>query len=280
MMKLLIILMFIFLTTFNVNADTYDDSFCPQGPFPVSTKFIQSADKITGMNFLTTKILETSVKNQLKKDFGGAYKVDVQSFSTTNLAGGKFKNLTVEGEGLNANGVKISNFYAKSLCEYAHLNIEKEKITFVENMLIDFNLIMNESDLKESVMSKIPQGLSYPGVGVPIFKLDMSDVLIRENDICFVLSYLNFFTNKKSDFKFKTSLDIQNGKIVFTNIEVLNSGLNLTPIMPLLNLFNPFVMKIDILDNKNSVLRINNVKIKDKQIMIDGKVYMPKNIQG
>ena len=273
-----IILFIILFTPIAVFANTYDQSFCPQPPYPISKKFIQGMDKATGMNFLTTKTVETVLKNQLKKDFGGSYKVDIQSFSASNLARGKFKNLSIDGENLIADGIRISNFSAKSMCEFSHIQIQNENVKFAQNMLVNFEVKMSEADLKNSVSSKFLNGISYPQNGVPMFKFDVSDVSIEGNYLTFTISYLNFFKNRQSNFKFRASLEVQNGKIVFTDVGIVNSNLNFTRIMPLINLFNPFVSKINVLDNKDSVLRVNSVKIKDKQILIDGKVYIPKNI--
>jgi len=275
MKKIIIFLCLIFSP---VTANTYDKEFCPQEPYPVSNKFIQNATKVTGINLLTTKILESDLREELVKEFGGSYEIKITPFSSTDLNEGKFKAAQIDATNIKVEGVNISTLSAKSLCGFSHLYTETEPIKFAQNMLIGFNLAMNGNDFKNSVNSILPKGLAYPQNGVPFLKLSVENVGIEGDKLYLTLNYINFFSNKTNKLNFKLSLAVEEGKIVFTNITLQNSNLNFTPITPLINLFNPFVVKVNIFENKNSVLRVNNVKIVNGRILIEGKVYIPKNI--
>ena len=65
------------------------------------------------------------------------------------------------------------------------------------------------------------------------------------------------------------------------NLESENlKGVNLSQFISLINKMNPFEIPLQIIKGNNSKLRVNNVRILDNKICIDGIIVMKRSLNG
>ena len=72
-----------------------------------------------------------------------------------------------------------------------------------------------------------------------------------------------------------------NGQIDFTNTKLVNSkfSLDLKKIDGIINYLNPLDFSLNILENKDAILTVQNVKVKDDKILANGLIVIPKDIK-
>ena len=190
------------------------DLQCP-APYGLSSGVSRFFSSVTGQNFLAEKIGSALLKKAIKKNIeSGSIKTDLQSFSVRDLKNGKFKSIEIKGKDVDVQGVYITSFDVKTLCDF--------------NYLVKYN---------------IP------------------------------------FVRKSKEIALCASLRVDNGKIMLadTTFAGSNTTLDINKFSKLLNYINPLDFSAKILENKEAKCNIQNVKISDKNITIDGRVTVLKD---
>lgn len=281
----LILLMFI-VTTGSVNADT---SMCAQPPYPVSGAAGTFLSKITGMNFILTKTAENAVERAIKDQLGGDFDVKITPYGGKNLIDGKFQKITGTGENIVVEGVHFSKIEAASLCEYNRFvfkNFYKDVYT-AENFLLGYTATISSEDLQKTIVSpeatKIVNSFTKTIGDFVVFKVFNPKASVRGERVFLSMNVISpmFLSTSAKEVSVNMGLSVKDGQIMFSDVKLNNSSKNvdLSTFLPIINKMNPFLYKTNIMDNRNSVIKVNDIKVADSKIVVSGIVIVPKNYE-
>lgn len=258
-------------------------TMCAPKIYDVSSKSCQLTSKVTGMTFLAEKIAGSIIKKELKKATKEKFKVEIKSYSAKDLAQGRFKSLKIWGKNLEIDDAYLTYFEAKTACDFNYVELKKNSVKFKENMVLNFKIEISNNDLKKTVQSTgyldMLNKIKLSGFGITFFKLDNADVQIKNNKLYFTINLTSPISSKPIPVCVRSDLKIEDGNIVLTKIDLVNlyTVIDLSKATYLLNALNPLTFSTDILNNKNSKMKIQSVDIIGDKINIKGNVFIPKN---
>lgn len=261
----------------------YYSSKCAPKAYDLSSPCGQFTSKVTGMTFLSEKIAQTIIKKELKKETKDNFKVEMKSYSANDLLHGRFKSLKISGKNLNIEGVYLTSFDAKTVCDFNYLELNKKSIKFKENMVLDYNIEIADKDLKKTVKSagylNMLSKVNLSACGITFFKLEGADVQIKNSKLYFTIKVTPPMTATPIPVVVRTDLKVEDGKIVLTKFDFVNPFMviDLSKAAYILNVLNPLTFSTSILNNNNSEMKIQNVDIVGDKIVINGNVFIPKN---
>jgi len=285
--KYLIALFIVLLIDLPVFSGQYTpEKYCTPA-YDVSSKANQVFSKMFGATFFAEKLGESIIRKQIKKETGQKFKVSLKSYSLLDLKRGIFKSLKITGKNLDIDGIKISLFEAKTLCDFNYFDLSTDEIYNKSNILMSYSLIVSEKDLKETVNSKdynaILKKVDLNAIGIKLLKLESVDVAIKDERLHVMLnvsSGLSTWINKASNLKFEvsTALKVVDGKINVYDVRLENSNkrLNIAKYLSLLNFIDPLQYSLDAFAIPNGKLVINSTNIIDDKILVEGIIYIPK----
>jgi hypothetical protein len=253
-------------------------------PYDLSSKGAQFSSNITGMTFLADKIADFIIKGELKKATKEKFKVDMKSFSASDLANGRFKSLKISGRNLEIEDAYITSLEVKTLCDFNYVQLTKDSIKFKENMVMSFSTEISSADLSKTVRStgylKMLNQTNLSAFGITFFKLQGADVQIKNNKLYFTINVTTPFTAVPIAVIVRSGLKIEEGNIVLTKVDFVNpfTVIDLSKATYLLNAINPLTFSVDILNNKASKMSVQTVDIIGDRIFIKGNILIPKNV--
>lgn len=230
--------------------------------------------KITGVKWLTEQIAEGIIKKELKKETKGKYKVTIKSRGTGDLINGKFYSLSMNGKNLNIDGTHISKFSSETLCGYNSVKLNKDSIQFRENMVLKYELEINNDAISQTLIDT-----GYVSSLKKILPVNDARMEIRNNKVYHILE-IPMYVTKPLKITVSSGLNVKNGKIHLTSLNVPNNPLiSTSKIKSALEKMSPFAFYSDIMNNKESKVYVDSVKIINDVIQIKGLVLLPKNIE-
>lgn len=286
MKKIISLCFMLLLTGAIVEAKTNDCLFECTAPYGLSAAPLRVISNATGSNILAEKIAQSIIKKEIRKNINGSYKVSLKSYSVADLKKGKFKSLEVQGKNLIMDGVSVSYFDAKTLCKFNYIEPDKttNSATFKEDFWMGYNITLNESDLnstmKTSSYTKIIDDLNTLAKDLSFFKVDSTRVKIRNNKLYYVVRISIPFVKNPQDIVMETDLKVRNGDISFVNARIVNEkfSLDIGKLSPILNYLNPLEFSLQILESKNTTVKVQNISIVDNKINISGTIFVPKDV--
>lgn len=258
-------------------------TMCPAQPYDLSSKGCQITSTITGMTFLAEKIAQSIIRGELKKATKEKFKVEIKSYSASDLAHGRFKSLKISGKNLEIDDAYLTSLEAKTACDFNYIELDKNSIKFKENMIMDFAIEISNTDLKKTVKSTgyldMLNKIQLSGMGITFFKLEGADVQIKNDKLYFTINVTSPMSTKAIPIVVRSDVKVEDGNIVLTKLDLVNiyTVLDLSKVTYLLNILNPLTFSTDILNNKNSKMSIQNVNIVGDKIIVKGNIFIPKN---
>ena len=277
-MKKIILGLVLLLVAQNVQAKDCETLKCPT-PYDLTSGFSRGVSAVTGQNFLAERIGESLTKKAIKKNItSGDVKVRLDSFSTRDLKAGRFKSLEIIGKNANVQGVYISYFNAKTLCNFNYVAPDKKGNYIVkEDIPLSFEAEITEDDLNKTMQSsdyqRMIEDLNSVTGGLNLFQITSTKVKLKNNKMYYVLNYAIPFVRKTKQLVISADLKIENNKIMLANTNFMNNtmSLDVDKLSKLFNYINPLDFSAKILENKEARFNIETVKISDGKIRIDGK---------
>ena len=279
------ILFFLFFTT-PVNAveeECSETSICPQTNV-VSGPIASTLSKISGMNFIVSKTIESQVKKQMDKALLADFKVNIEPFGARTMMQGKFKKITAHADSAYIDGLYISNINAESLCSYNHFVYKDGQVYTNEDFLLGFSAEITSNDLQKVVNTpeyiKLMNSLNVSFAGVSMFKIFSPKAQIKGDRLVFSMNIVSPLTlGEPKMITSSMGMSVENGKILFTDVQTSPSiaNANLNTLLPILNKLNPLTFKSNILNNPKSIIKIKDVNIINDKIIVKGLVIVPKN---
>lgn len=283
-MKKIVLGLVLLLAVQGVQAQDCSALKCP-APYDLTSGFSRGMSTVTGQKFLSEKIGEKLVKKAIKKNIvSGDIKADLDAYSVRDLKAGRFKSLEVSGKNVDIQGIYVSSFNAKTLCNFNYIANDKRGNYIVkEDIPVSFNAVVTEEDLNKTMNSsdykRMIDDINSIGGNFNIFQITSTNIKLKNNKMYYVLKYSMPFVRKTKELVISADLNVENGQIVLANTTFLNNSLSLDvdKLSKLINYINPLDFSAKILENKDAKFNIENVKISDGKIVVDGSMTILKD---
>lgn len=261
------------------------ESSCCTAPYDLTSGFSRFVSTVTGQNFIAEKVGESLVKKAIKKNIvSGKISANLDSYSTRDLKAGRFKSLEITGKDVDIEGIYISYFNAKTLCDFNYIAKDKDNNYIVkENIPIAFNTEITEEDLNKTMNSsdykRLIDDINSIGGSFNIFQIISTSVKLKNGKMYYIVKYAMPFVRKAKEVVISSDINVENGQIVLANTNFVrnNSLMDIDKFSSILNYINPLDFSAKILENKDANFSIKNVKITDQRINIDGIITVLKD---
>lgn len=283
-MKKIILSFVLLLAVQGVQAQDCSTLKCP-APYDLTSGFSRGISTVTGQKFLSEKIGEKLVKKAIKKNItSGDIKVNLDAYSVRDLKAGRFKSLEINGKNVDIQGVHISSFNAKTLCNFNYIANDKRGNYIVkEDIPASFNAIITEEDLNKTMLSsdykRMIDDINSIGGNFNIFQITSTNIKLKNDKMYYVLKYSMPFVRKTKELVITANLKVENGQIELANTSFLNNSmaLDVDKLSKLINYINPLDFSAKILENKDAKFNIETVNISNGKITIDGNMTILKD---
>lgn len=283
-MKKIILSFVLLLAVQGVQAQDCSTLKCP-APYDLTSGFSRGMSTVTGQKFLSEKIGEKLVKKAIKKNItSGDIKVNLDAYSVRDLKAGRFKSLEINGKNIDIQGVYISSFNAKTLCNFNYIANDKRGNYIVkEDIPASFNAIITEEDLNKTMLSsdykRMIDDINSIGGNLNIFQITSTNIKLKNDKMYYVLKYSMPFVRKTKELVITANLKVENGQIELANTSFLNNSmaLDVDKLSKLINYINPLDFSAKILENKDAKFNIETVNISNGKITIDGNMTILKD---
>ena len=283
-MKKIILSFVLLLAVQGVQAQDCSTLKCP-APYDLTSGFSRGMSTVTGQKFLSEKIGEKLVKKAIKKNItSGDIKVNLDAYSVRDLKAGRFKSLEINGKNVDIQGVYISSFNAKTLCNFNYIANDKRGNYIVkEDIPASFNAIITEEDLNKTMLSsdykRMIDDINSIGGNLNIFQITSTNIKLKNDKMYYVLKYSMPFVRKTKELVITANLKVENGQIELANTSFLNNSmaLDVDKLSKLINYINPLDFSAKILENKDAKFNIETVNISNGKIIIDGNMTILKD---
>lgn len=283
-MKKIILSFVLLLAVQGVQAQDCSTLKCP-APYDLTSGFSRGMSTVTGQKFLSEKIGEKLVKKAIKKNItSGDIKVNLDAYSVRDLKAGRFKSLEINGKNVDIQGVYISSFNAKTLCNFNYIANDKRGNYIVkEDIPASFNAIITEEDLNKTMLSsdykRMIHDINSIGGNLNIFQITSTNIKLKNDKMYYVLKYSMPFVRKTKELVITANLKVENGQIELANTSFLNNSmaLDVDKLSKLINYINPLDFSAKILENKDAKFNIETVNISNGKITIDGNMTILKD---
>ncbi len=258
---------------------------CCIPPYDLTSGFSRFVSTLTGQNFIAEKVGESLVKKAIKKNIvSGKISANLDSYSTRDLKAGRFKSLEITGKDVDIEGIYISYFNAKTLCDFNYIAKDKDNNYIVkENIPIAFTTEITEEDLNKTMNSsdykRLIDDINSIGGSLNIFQIISTSVKLQNGKMYYIVRYAMPFVRKSKEVVISSDINVENGKIVLANTNFVrnNSLMDIDKFSSILNYINPLDFSAKILENKDANFSIKNVKITNQKINIDGIITVLKD---
>ncbi|AOR39080.1 hypothetical protein BHV42_07570 [Candidatus Melainabacteria bacterium MEL.A1] len=283
-MKKIILSFVLLLAVQGVQAQDCSTLKCP-APYDLTSGFSRGMSTVTGQKFLSEKIGEKLVKKAIKKNItSGDIKVNLDAYSVRDLKAGRFKSLEIDGKNVDIQGVYISSFNAKTLCNFNYIANDKRGNYIVkEDIPASFNATITEEDLNKTMLSsdykRMIDDINSIGGNLNIFQITSTNIKLKNDKMYYVLKYSMPFVRKTKELVITANLKVENGQIELANTSFLNNSmaLDVDKLSKLINYINPLDFSAKILENKDAKFNIETVNISNGKITIDGNMTILKD---
>lgn len=269
---------------FVFSAPVQTPNMCPAKPYPISSALTRTVQRIFGLNLLASKAAEHEIKSQIAKTVKGDVDVNLKTYSAFDLIAGKFKSAEIKAKNADIDGIYISSFEAKTLCDFVYINYKSNPVTPLAPVFVGFKGTITANDFNKTLASpkfeqnltKIKTKINNADINLIDFvnpKVNISKGLISistQIHLAGMPSYVNI------PVKIRTGIKVENNKIKLINLKVLpTQGTNSPVISGLIESINPTIVDLNDLGVEGSRITIKNFLIENNKINVSGTVWMP-----
>ncbi|MBE7709410.1 MAG: hypothetical protein E7Z93_03065 [Cyanobacteria bacterium SIG32] len=255
-------------------------------PYDLSHGASRFMSAITGSNFLAEKIAKSILRKEIMKNTDGKFSVKVDSYSVKDLKKGIFKSVKVKGKEINADGVHFTKLNMKTLCDFNYISMKNpNNPVFMEDLPLEFSVVMSEDDLNKTMQTveyeKLIDKLNSYGKGYGLFKIESTRLKIKDDKLYYILQVALPFAKNLQDVVIMSDLKVYKGDIDFANTKLINKkiSIDMKKIDRIVNYLNPLDFSLNILENKDAILTVQNINVKDDKVFANGLIVIPKDIK-
>ena len=245
-----------------------------------SAEYLKNKKHFTPLNPFVESIAQKVIKKTLKKSTGEIFKVKFDGYTLYSMKQGVFKNLELEGDNFQISGIDVKYLKLKSITDYNKINYKQNPAVIETDMIYAYELHLTEKSINQVLNHKEYQKKidKINNITYPLFMLKNIDAKINNNKLHMIISY-NFPiapSNKDKIFTIKTGLKVERNKISADEIDIdsSNKALSAEKITNLINHLDPLTFALDLMNTKKCNARVENIKIIDNFIQINGKIYV------
>lgn len=225
-------------------------------------------------------IVEKKIEKSLKKSLGNSCNVNLKGYSVSSMKKGILKDFEFRGENLNLEGIDVPYLEVSSISDYNYIDYTQKPIVYKSDMTYAYKIKLSENSINQALNKKDYQKTlrKVNALAYPLFMLNDVDIKINNNKLQTIMSYNFplFPANKNKTFAVSSALKVENHKILADKVSFRGTYTNITPekVTNLLNLLDPLSFTLSIMNAKKCNTVVENVKIIDNIIEIDGKIYV------
>lgn len=261
---------------------------CPGKPYPVSNFLTRGLQGVTGLNWGVAKIVESQIEKHVKKSLDkGDLEVHIKPYSAMDLAAGKLKSFDVKAKDVVSKGFSISSVEARSLCEFTHINYEKDPIEALVPVFLAFKASFSEKDLNNIISSKEYKDnltkikLKHNNTEISLLEF-LSPTIDISGDKVIVSADLHFIGTPRFviiPVKMSTGLKVKNNNVRLSEVQMLsnNFGRNGRIVSEFLEKMTVAIFDIKQLGTENTEIAIKNIDVNNDRINIEGTFWIASN---
>ncbi len=279
-MKKIILFLIIILFSNTANADIYEVT-CPNINITENESLL---NKVTGMNFISKKIIETAIEKEINEELNSKANADLKIYSVKKLKNGEFKGLKLKSEQIKYKALSLSNFEAETICQYNKVIFKNTRIYYPMELPFKYKAEITNNDIQNILTSdEFQKEINHKSIkvnGVKLFTIGTPFVEIKNGYIYFKIPLKTMFA--KISISFKADLEVENNKIVLKNI-TFGSKSNIiddSMMSDLIDSVNPITYKMEKFKSKFCKIHITKAKIIDDKIETEGIFIINKNYGG
>ena len=275
---------------FSVNSSFAKDysAFCSTNS-PDKT-FLGNVASISGYNLINRNIIEGQIAKALKKETNSKFDVKMESFFATNVRNGEFKSLSAKSDNIFYNGIYMSDVNIETICPYNKISYKDKTLTFDENLALKYSASITQDDLdkllKESSYQKIIDKMNSDSTISSLIQIKNSNIKIKDDKLEIIynilplakLDTIGIFKNRIKPIKIAigANLKVEDGNIELCDFDFNNVKAKYNNLIPIINMLNPLSFEIDFDKNIKGEMDVENVKIANSKIQLEGTVLIPK----
>lgn len=241
--------------------------------------------KVTGINFLTKKIIETAIEKELKDELNSKFNAELDIFTLKRLKNGEFKNLLLASDNFRYKAMSVSDFKAETICPYNQIVYKNKKVYYPNDLPFKFNANITNNDIKNIIKSKeFQKQIQRSSVkinGFNTFEIQEPNVIINNGQLEFALPIKTFLSNEPFIFNIKSNINVTNNKIVLkdTTFSSNSNIINIDILGGIINQVNPVAFQINSINSKYCKIYITSAKIQGNIIKTEGIFIINKNYE-
>lgn len=280
MKKLLLSFFFVFVAQ-NVLAENCTIT-CPKESLQIVEKE-SFATKITGVNFLTKKIIELIIERELKDELESKFNADLELFNVSRLKKGEFKALALTSPSFRYRALSVSNFVAETVCSYNKIIYQNKKVYYPYDLPFKFTGKITNNDLKNTISSyEFQRTLEKSAIRInkfTSFRVLEPKIEIRNNKLNFEIPIKTFFSKEPLYFNVSSDIAVDKNEIVLkdTTFSSKSNIINIDLLGGIVNKINPVAFQNTTINSKYCKLNITNAKIENNEIKVDGTFIINQN---
>ena len=245
-----------------------------------SAEYLKNKRHFSIMNPAVERVAQRVIRSLIKDESGHNFKVKLQGYTFSSMKKGIFKYLEIVGEDFFVEDIPISYAEVKTLTDYNWIDYKQEPPVCKTDMVFSYQVKLSEESiniaLQKKEYDKVLEDLNKRAY--PLFTMNDVKVRIKNNKLYLVMFY-NFPISpmaKDRSFSVSTGFKVFNNKIIADNI-MLNPAyrsLQSDKIANLVNRLDPLSFTLSIMNTKKCNAKVENVKIIDDLVEVNGKIYV------
>ncbi len=241
-------------------------------------------NKVTGVNFLTKKIIESLIEKELNSELNSDIKAQLTLFNVKRTKQGEFKALKLTSKKILYRALSLTDFEAQSICEYNKVIYKDKKLYYPYDLPFKFSGKITNEDIQNTINSAEFQKelqRNYVKVnGIKMFEALSPQVVLKDDRAYFTIHLKTLFA--RINISFSAQIEAENNKIVLKDI-TFNSKSNIineSMSDSLTKDFNPISYQTKVLEDKHGKIEIKSAKISGDEILINGIYTIKQNYGG
>lgn len=241
--------------------------------------------KVTGINFLTKKIVETAIEKELKDELNSKFNADLDIFTLKRLKNGEFKNLLLVSDNFRYKAMSISDFKAETICPYNQIIYKNKKVYYPNDLPFKFNANITNNDIKNIIKSKeFQKQIQRSAVkinGFTTLEVQEPIVTIKNGQLEFSIPIRTFLSNEPFIINLNSNIEVANNKIMLkdTTFSANSNIISIDILGGIINQVNPVAFQINSIDSKYCKIYITSAKIQGNIIQTEGIFIINKNYE-
>lgn len=250
----------------------------------LSEDYLKNKHHLAIANPVAEKIAERVIKKAIKKETKGHYKVKLEGYTLSSMKKGIFKYLEINSKNICVEDIEIPYMNMKTITDYNWIDYTKNPIEFRSDITFNYEMHLTEETINSALKTKDYQKTlnKVNKIAYPLFCLTDIKVRIKNNRLHIIMEYNSPVLPAKKNRTFMVSgdLSVSNGRTKITHIGFDNAygNLPLNKVVNLVNLIDPLSFTLDLIDNKKCTGRIEDIKIQENIIIINGKIFIKKEV--